>query len=227
MIPESVANFRAACRAKIPRYYSGLAHFCFTSSLSLTVIVYVLWLARSATLFELITIPIAFLYANGVEYLIHRNPMHHPMKFVSIMFERHSLIHHRFFTDTAMSFEEQKDYQLVLFPPAMFLGFLAGALPPAILLGFLISKTAGLLFIAVGMAYYLTYEWLHFSFHVDENTFIGRLAVVKRLRRHHTIHHNPKFMNRYNFNITFPICDYLFRTYYRDRLNEAMAKDSM
>ena len=133
------------------------------------------------------------------------------------MFERHSLVHHRFFTHKAMSFEQQKDYQMVLFPPAMFLGFLAGAAPPALLLGYLISKTAGLLFIAVGMAYYLAYEWLHFSFHVDENTFIGRQGFIRKLRRHHTVHHNPALMNRYNFNIAFPICDYLFGTAYRDK----------
>ncbi len=36
-----------------------------------------------------------------------------------------------------------------------------------------------------------------------------------RLRHHHTVHHDPRLMNRYNFNITYPIFDWLFGTWYR------------
>ena len=39
---------------------------------------------------------------------------------------------------------------------------------------------------------------------------------MNRLRQHHIAHHNRKLMTRYNFNITYPICDRLFGTLYRE-----------
>ena len=39
---------------------------------------------------------------------------------------------------------------------------------------------------------------------------------MQTLRRHHTRHHDLALMGRWNFNITFPIADWLFGTYYRD-----------
>ena len=38
---------------------------------------------------------------------------------------------------------------------------------------------------------------------------------MQALRRLHLHHHNPKLMSRYNFNITYPIGDWLFRTRHR------------
>jgi len=164
---------------------------------------------------QLSVIPIAFLYANLVEYLSHRNPMHRPIKPISIMFDRHTLSHHKFFTNEAMSFERSDDFQMILFPPRMLLAFFVAALLPAGVLDYFFSRTSALLFVGVGMAYYLLYECLHFTYHLNENTFIGRLWIIKKLRQHHIVHHNPRLMNRYNFNITFPIFDYVLGTVYR------------
>lgn len=54
---------------------------------------------------------------------------------------------------------------------------------------------------------YLSYEYIHYSFHVTS----GRLGYWKRMRRHHFSHHfsNP----RLNHGVTSPLWDYLFRTY--------------
>jgi len=38
---------------------------------------------------------------------------------------------------------------------------------------------------------------------------------VARLRRHHTLHHDHELMSHYNFNITYPITDWLRGTLYR------------
>jgi len=38
---------------------------------------------------------------------------------------------------------------------------------------------------------------------------------MRTLRRLHTTHHDPRYMQRHNFNITFPICDAIFGTYRR------------
>ena len=39
--------------------------------------------------------------------------------------------------------------------------------------------------------------------------------IMKRLRWLHTTHHDPVLMQRYNFNITYPIGDWVFGTLYR------------
>ena len=49
---------------------------------------------------------------------------------------------------------------------------------------------------------------------------MARLPLLSRLRRHHQAHHDPKRMGRYNFNITFPLCDRLLGTEWSERRSE-------
>ena len=63
--------------------------------------------------------------------------------------------------------------------------------------------------------YFLNYELLHFAYHCDPESFIGRLPLMSRLREHHIVHHDKQLMTHYNFNISYPICDALFGTRYR------------
>jgi sterol desaturase/sphingolipid hydroxylase (fatty acid hydroxylase superfamily) len=42
-----------------------------------------------------------------------------------------------------------------------------------------------------------------------------------RLRQLHTLHHRPELMQTHNFNITYPIGDWLFGTLYRGRRKPA------
>ncbi len=89
------------------------------------------------------------------------------------------------------------------------------ATPVGALLFWFFSANAGWLYVTVAMSYFLTYEWLHFAYHLPEGTLVGRLPFVAALRRHHTRHHDLALMGKYNFNITFPICDWLYGTTYR------------
>jgi sterol desaturase/sphingolipid hydroxylase (fatty acid hydroxylase superfamily) len=36
--------------------------------------------------------------------------------------------------------------------------------------------------------------------------------VLRALREHHARHHIPRLMQRANFNVTIPLCDWLFGT---------------
>jgi hypothetical protein len=115
-----------------------------------------------------------------------------------------------------MAYESSRDFQMVLFPPIMlffFLGVLA--VPPGAALFTLLSPNVGWLYVTVAMSYFLTYEWLHFAYHLDERSLVGRLPLVRFLRRHHQNHHDLALMGRWNFNITFPITDLVFGTFYR------------
>ncbi len=90
------------------------------------------------------------------------------------------------------------------------------AAPAGAILYFLASPNVGFLFIFTAILYYLNYELFHFSYHVDPGSRLGRLPIIRHLRRHHVLHHNQALMTRCNFNITYPICDRLFGTLYRE-----------
>lgn len=216
-IPSTVTEFRKTYRAsQLSPYYSGLLHFSFTNLMSLAVIAFSISKLHAITGIQWLTVPLTFLYANWVEYTGHKGPMHHPTRFLSILFQRHTLEHHQFFTHDAMAYESTRDYKMVLFPPVMILFFIGlHAVPVGAVLYYLFSPNVAFLFASTSIGYFLTYEWLHFSYHLREDSRIGRFPFMKRLRRLHTQHHNPALMSDYNFNITFPICDALFGTRYR------------
>ena len=213
----SVGDFRRAYRRdEIGERYSGWRHFAFTSTVSLAVILICLVQLESVRAAEWLTVPAVFLYANLVEYLGHRGPMHHPVRGLGLLYKRHTKQHHRFFTDRAMAFDTSRDFKAVLFPPVMILFFLGGfGLPMWLLLYWLASANVAWLAVATGMAYYLNYEWLHFAYHCDPDSRVGRMPGLAALRRLHLRHHDPRLMARHNFNITYPVADWLFGTLYR------------
>ncbi len=217
-MPEAVAAFRARHRARNigPRYH-GWAHLGVTTLGSLAAIVVCAVMVDAPSRAELVTIPVSFLVANFGEYVGHRGPMHHRRAGLAILFDRHTGQHHRFYTHEAMAADSPRDFQMVLFPPAMLLFFLGAlAAPIGALLYVAIAPNVGWLFAATAISYFLTYEWLHFSYHLPADSMIGRNGLVRRLRHHHTAHHDPQRMTRCNFNITFPIADVVMGTKARD-----------
>ena len=166
------------------------------------------------SLLEWLTIPLTFFYANLSEYLGHRGPMHHKTRFLSAVFERHTIEHHSFFTDEAPCFDSTRDYKAVLFPPILlffFIGFFA--VPVGALLYYFVSPNVCFLFVMTAILYFLNYEILHFAYHTNPESWLGRLPLISKLRKHHIMHHNKRLMTRCNFNITYPVCDRLFGTY--------------
>lgn len=215
---NSVEQARKAFRERrIGPRYSGPLHLATTVSISLLVALASAVQLDDVRPFEWLTIPLTFLYANLSEYFGHRGPMHHKTRFLTKVFERHSIEHHSFFTDKAATFDSSQDYKAVLFPPILLVFFIgAFAIPVGALLYWLISPNVCFLFVLTAVLYFLNYELLHFAYHVDPASWIGRLPFMSRLRQHHIAHHNRQLMTRYNFNITYPICDRVFGTLYRD-----------
>jgi hypothetical protein len=212
-----VADYRARFRREeIGPAYRGWLHFGFTSVVSLGVILLSISRLEGVGALEWLTVPLVLLYANLAEYLGHRGPMHRPVRGLKLIYQRHAKQHHRFFTDQAMAFDGTRDFKAVLFPPLMIVFFIGGfGLPLWILLYFVASANAAWLALATAVAYFLNYEWLHFAYHCDPESRIGRIPGLAALRRLHLQHHDPRLMTRYNFNITYPVGDWLFRTLYR------------
>jgi hypothetical protein len=213
-----VAEFRAQHRAQhIGPHYSGWAHFATTSLVSLAAIGFAISRVRAPRAWELAMVPVFFLVANFAEYFGHKGPMHHRRRGLREVFVRHTLQHHQYYRHDAMAAESPRDFQMVLFPPIMLAFFLGGmATPIGLLLGLLVTPNLGWLFAATGVAYFLSYEWLHWSYHQPERSWVGRRWLVRVLRLHHTLHHDLSRMTEVNFNITFPIADAVFGSAARD-----------
>jgi len=215
-LDAATAGFRASYRvAEIGPRYSGWLHFAFTSSVCLGVVAFCGARLEAVAPLEWLTVPAVFLYANLVEYLGHRGPMHHPLRGLRLLYVRHAKQHHRFFTHQSMAFEGSRDFKAVLFPPVMILFFIGGfGAPMWVLLYLLASANVAWLAVATAVAYYLNYEWLHFAYHCEPSSRIGRLPGLAVLRRLHLHHHDPRLMARHNFNITYPVGDWLFGSLY-------------
>jgi uncharacterized membrane protein YoaK (UPF0700 family) len=217
MTIDSVARARTAFREnRITEHYSGPLHLALVIGFSVLVAAVCLSMLHAVRPSEWLTVPVTFVYCNIAEYLGHRGPMHHKTRFLTGIFQRHTLEHHSFFTDEAMSFDSSRDYRAVLFPPILlifFFGFFA--VPVGAILHFLVSPNVSFLFVFTAILYYLNYELFHFSYHLDPQSWLGGLGLIRRLREHHVTHHNKSLMTRCNFNITYPICDRLFGTLYR------------
>jgi len=61
---------------------------------------------------------------------------------------------------------------------------------------------------------YLTYEVFHACEHLPPQNPLTRLPWIRQMRRLHELHHRRERMQERNFNIVFPLMDYLFGTLY-------------
>ncbi len=217
-IPPSVATFRADYRARMGPYYRGAAHLAFTSFASLGTIAFALTRLQEVRGWEWLLVPLTFVIANAAEYFGHRGPMHRPARGLRLIYKRHTLEHHHFFTHEAMAYESRRDYKMVLFPPVLLLFFLGGiAAPLGALIFWLVSPNAGWLFVATAMAYFLTYEWLHFGYHLPPEHPLARSRLMRALRHHPPVHHDRRRLGKHNFNISFPLFDRVMGTTWRER----------
>lgn len=215
-VPDKLARFRETCdRVEYGPVYNGWAQFGWSNLVGLAAVVFALTQLESVTALEWLTLPGAFLIANVVEHWLHRNPMHRPFKGLYLLYQRHTLTHHAFFPHTHMPVATSRQFKMVLFPvwAVVALSVLVG---PIAAVFALVSVNAAWLFVVVAMGYFVLYEWLHLAYHLDPEGVVGRLPGMAALRRHHTLHHDPRLMGRYNFNVTFPIADWLFGTLYAE-----------
>lgn len=217
--------YRQQLRPRLPRWYRGWPHFALTNVMLGGVAALLLSRVHAPRAADLWAIAAAFGVANAVEYLLHRFPLHRPMRPLKALFKAHGIQHHRFFTGDApehMSTADPHDFAVVLFGPASQLTLLGGiGLPTCVLIARAFGSNAALLFGASATLYFLLYEWLHLAYHLPESHRLARLPGMRRLRLHHQRHHQLPLMSRWNFNITFPLFDVLLGTHFtpsnRDR----------
>jgi len=161
-------------------------------------------------------VPAVWIFNNINEWRIHRDILHRRFPIAPVLYDRHTPEHHMIYVTDDMAMRNRREFRLVLIPAyGLFLIFVT-LLPLTSLIWFVGLRNLALLYLATSMGYVVSYEWLHLSYHLPHDSRIGRLGPIRMLRRHHAIHHDPRLMQRYNFNVTIPFWDWIRGTMIRD-----------
>jgi hypothetical protein len=212
MMPQRQAAFRADYRPRISPWYSGPMHVFVIYAIGAAALAYCIPHIHQPTVAEWLVVPAVFLASNGFEWWIHRFVMHRPVAGFMGIYRRHTLAHHQFFTDAVPTIDNTRDFRITFFPPYAMVAFIAMSVPPALVLGFLWAPNAGWLLMCTTVGMYLNYELFHWCCHVKDDRIVRWVPFVNSLRRHHIAHHNQAIMMERNFNLTYPIADWLFAT---------------
>lgn len=211
-----VQAFRKNHRKKTSYLLSGWSHLVAIVGGSLIASFIAIFFIRNLSCIELITIPVAVLLANFVEYTFHRWPMHSVFKPLKRMYKTHSGKHHRYFTNESMNAESDDDIREVFATAFTVISFILFIVLPFSLLNILLfNVNVGLIFFATCMTYYSMYETIHMITHLPSNHILLKIPFMKAAKAHHQLHHNTRMMRHWNFNIALPIMDIIFGTYYK------------
>jgi hypothetical protein len=205
--------FRRRLVKKVPAWYSPWGHLAGTVGVGVATLVLSTPRLRSPEALDFLTLPIAVVFANLVEWLAHRYLMHHRRRPFAVLFDRHTPEHHRIYGYDSMAIESARELRLVLIPALGVLGIVLLAVPAALLAGLLVNANVGWLFLMTSAVYVVGYELSHLAYHLPERSFVYRLPMLRALREHHARHHVPELMQKANFNVTLPLADLLFGTF--------------
>lgn len=214
MTHASRNEFRAEMMRTIPRWYSPAVHLAFPAVAGLAIAALAASRIQDLRAWQLAFVPLFLFLANGIEWHAHRGILHRRVRFLEPMFVRHTPQHHALYVAGAMAITSLREVKFILLPGYGVLTILALTSPVPILLLWGGQPNLAALWIVSAVAYMLSYEWLHLAYHLPEGSFIGRLGIIRRLRRHHELHHAPQLMQRWNFNVTLPLWDHLKGTVY-------------
>jgi sterol desaturase/sphingolipid hydroxylase (fatty acid hydroxylase superfamily) len=209
------AAVRFARAEHIPGGYSPWRHMALTLMLATALATLGLVLAARAQTPDWFGLPVFLVIANFIEWIVHRNPMHRPLR-PRLLYKNHAQLHHLAFTDVNMTIDRTADLGLIMMPWYTMLGLFAVASPIMAIAGVLRGPGLAGVFLLGAVAYFLCYETLHALYHLPDATLdragIGRLRAFRRLQAHHRHHHILGRMAAVNFNVTVPLWDRLLGT---------------
>ena len=203
---------RSRLIADIPARYSPWLHLACTTGIGVALLILGAFEIHRLRGVELLVVPAVFVLANGFEWRAHRDVLHRIKKPFGVLYRKHTPEHHVVYIEEDMAIRDWRELRLVLIPAAGVLGIVILLAPMAALVGFLLTPNTGWLMLLTGGLYMVGYELTHLSYHLPPQSFVGRLALVRVLRRHHGRHHDPRLMQRWNFNVTIPLFDWLHGT---------------
>src|SRR5580658_5449093 len=211
-LAQSRDRARLRALSGVPRYYNPYLHLAATTGVGVVTLVVSLLCLHHVRLIELLVVPATFLLSNGVEWRAHKGVLHRRVWPLGILFDRHTPIHHKIYQYDSMAMRSNIEFREVLIPAAGVAAVVALSAPIAYAVARLLTPNCGWLALATSGVYVLTYELSHLSYHMPEDSVVGRWSLVSVLREHHRRHHHPALMQKWNFNVTIPIFDWLLGT---------------
>lgn len=208
-------DFRSQYRASVAAGYSGRVHAGFVFGLGAAVVTFCLIQASGVSLGHWLWVPAGLFLVNLGEYGAHKALGHKKRGFARMFYARHAADHHGFFHHDQYEIRDHRDLRVVLLPSYFLFVVFAMAGILGALLSLVLGAGAGWLLAGGIIAGYVLYEFVHFCDHLPADRAITRLPGLRRMREHHRVHHDPQLATRYNFNVTFPLTDWLLRTTYK------------
>ncbi|HET6436667.1 MAG TPA: sterol desaturase family protein [Anaeromyxobacter sp.] len=214
MTHASRAEFRAQLLARIPRWYVPAAHLALPAAAGLAIAAFALSRIEDLRAWQIALVPAFLAFGNAIEWHAHKGILHRRMRFLHILYLRHTPQHHALYVPDAMAIHSARELRFILLPGYGILAILAATSPLVLFFFWVGQPNLAALWVASAVIYLLCYEWLHLAYHLPESSFVGRLPPVQRLRRHHQMHHAPQLMQHWNFNVTVPLWDHVRGTVY-------------
>ncbi len=230
MTPASRAELRADLLSRVSPRYSPALHVAFPAAAGLAIAAWALSRIHDLRPWQLALVPAYLVFANAVEWHAHRGVLHRRVRFLEAMYVRHTPQHHAMYVADAMAIRSFREVKFILLPAYGVFLILALTAPVPLALAWLGEPNLAALWIASAVGYVLAYEWLHLAYHLPETSRVGRLPLIRRLRRHHQLHHAPQLMQRWNFNVTLPLWDHLRGTVWHapsDAADPATSRSSL
>ena len=199
-------------RPATPPLWVSYYHVIYTAVFCSAGIIVPLSFVRDLKLLELSIIPLTFVLANAVEYLIHRGPMHHRYPYAGFTMDLH-MLHHRYFFEENYRIDSFADFGLIVFPPMVLNAVAFGVCPPFFgITWWLFGRNTALLFLTTVMGYYLAMQIIHVATHARDDHWVLGVPGIRYLWDHHQIHHSRRMMTKVNFNFIIPLTDLLVGT---------------
>jgi hypothetical protein len=197
---------------EIPQHYSPWLHLGATVGIGLGLLLVGALEIHRLRAVELLVVPAVFILANGFEWRAHRELLHRKKRPFEVLYRKHTPEHHVVFVEGDMAIRDWRELHLVLIPALGVLGIVVSLAPFAALMGWVLTPNIGWLVLLTGGLYMVGYELSHLSYHLDPESLVGRFPLVRVLRHHHARHHDPRLMQKWNFNVTIPLFDWICGT---------------
>lgn len=213
-----VEHFRPWYRSYVrPRPYLPYGHLLVVALAVLVACSFALSQLREVHAVELLAIPVWLVISSAFVYWFHKHVLHRPTRFFYFAYRKHTLEHHRFFDYDHITRDEFDDLHAMLFPYWTAPLLCALSYGVSLLLVPLLGSNTAHLSMFMMNAYFAAYEIVHTIDHLPDDHFLAKAPVLRYLREHHRLHHDPALMGKYNFNIVIPLFDPLFSAFTRTR----------
>jgi|CXWL01.1.fsa_nt_gi hypothetical protein len=198
--------------SEIPWWYSPWGHLAATTGVGIATLVVSSTMLHGVRWTDIVVIPLVCLFANFFEWNVHKHVLHHRRWPFAEIYDKHTPMHHMMYVEEDMALRSTKEFRLVLIPALGVVGIVLTTAPFAWTVGRFWSANAGWLFLVTASLFMVSYELLHLAYHAPLDSFVGRRRFLTVLRAHHARHHDPRLMQKWNFNVTIPLFDWVLGT---------------